>query len=128
MAKVTKKIGKHIEIKSQNFSNLDASEGDVLMVKDSLGKPASFARFVTKNGALKVRFNVYQTIFPHRPADGLHAEYAYNMMSGQEYKLDENEAAEFTIETDTAYELNKAFPIKDVELVTVSGTWDLLVA
>jgi len=125
MSKIYKKVDHNIStsLRSQHFSNADAVEGDVLMVQSSLGKLATVATLTTSGGSLKVRFNVYQTVYPHRPNDSLHAEYALNLASGQEYKLGENSVASFIVEADATREFNHRFPIRDMELVTVSGSW-----
>jgi hypothetical protein len=130
MAKITKKVDRNIPVslRSQEFLDTDAVEGDVLMVQDSLGKYASQATIRAVGGSLKVRFNVYQTVYPRRQNDSLHAEYALNLASGQEYKVAGGSTGDFIVETNTTREVNRRFPIKDIELVTVSGNWDLFVS
>jgi hypothetical protein len=130
MSKIFRRVDRNIPVtlRSQEFSNLDAVEGDVLMVETSLGKLASHATIRTVNGSLRVRFNVYQTVFPHRGNDSLNAQYTLNTASGTEYKLGEADTADYIVEADTSVDFFNRFPIRDIELVTVSGTFTVQVS
>ena len=130
MAKITKHVDRAIPVteRTQEFVGADAVEGDVLMIKESLGKNASSARLRTIGGSVKLRFNVYQTVFKKRGLDGFNREDTYNLTSGFEYKVTEPSAGDLIIEADTTYELYRRFPIKDIELVTVSGDFNFFFA
>jgi hypothetical protein len=130
MSKIYKKVDRNIPVteRTQEFTGADCAEGDVLMVKESLGKHASSARLRTIGGSAKIRFNVYQTVFSSRPADSLHAQHLPNVQTAQEYKISEPSIGDLIIEANTVYEIDRRFPIKDVEIITMSGDINFLFA
>jgi hypothetical protein len=130
MSKITKKVNRGLppNSRTQNFTQADAGADDVLMIEDSLGHCARNVTIET-DAELQIRFNVYHTIFPKRsqydsPADfygGLEV-----LSSGQEYK-DETMGI-VSLEADSIYEINGDFPVRDIELLTVSGNFDIFVS
>ena len=119
--------------RSQNFTNADAVAGDVLMVADSLGYPASHVVIEASNGPLKVRFNVYQTIYPARPHDELWRSDLPNISSGvllntSSGVLTNTDRAFVNIEGGTTYTLSKVLAVSDIQLDTISGNFDIFVA
>jgi hypothetical protein len=119
--------------RSQNFTNADASAGDVLMVADSLGYPASHVVIEAQNGAIKVRFNVYQTIYPQRPYDMLLRDDLPNISSGVLLNTasgvtTSTDRAYVNVEGGTTYTLDKMLAVSDIQLDVVSGNFDIFVA
>jgi len=106
--------------RTQNFTNSDASEGDVLMIETSLGYPAQYLT-VEADNTFQFRINVYNTIYPPRgPGDGLPETYGMpNLARGVTYQS--SGMALITVEPGTVYTLEKELPISDIELVTASG-------
>lgn len=119
--------------RSQNFTNADAVAGDVLMVEDSLGYPASHIVIEASNGPIKIRFNVYQTIYPQRPYDALLRDDLPNISSGvllntSSGVLTNTDRAFVNVEGGTTYTLDKMLAVKDIQLDTISGNFDIFVA
>jgi hypothetical protein len=130
-----KKVDRGIPVlqRSQNFTNADANQGDVLMVHDSLGYPASHVIIEASNGPVKVRFNVYQTIYPRRPYDQLLRNDLPNISSGvllntSSGNLTNSSIGVVNVETGTTYTMNRLIAVSDIQLDTVSGNFDIFVA
>lgn len=136
MTDITKKVNRAIPVlqRAQNFTNADSNTaGDVLMVADSLGYPASHVVIEASNGPLKVRFNVYQTIYPRRPYDELLRDDLPNISSGVLTNtfsglVSNNSAGVVNVEGGTTFILDKALAVSDIMLITVSGNYDILVS
>lgn len=129
MADIVKKVNAAIprNERSQRFSHDDAGAGDVLMVQDSLGKAASKI-IVEAPGNLSFRFNVYHHMFPQREL--LQDDFnqfnlgVLNLTSGIRYKDDTN--AEIQLNSET-FILDNGIPVKDIELLTVTGVFEITV-
>lgn len=135
MTDIVKKANRGIPVlqRSQNFTNADAVEGDVLMVHDSLGYPASHVVIEASNGPLKVRFNVYQTLYPNRPYDALLRNDLPNISSGvllntSSGVLTNTDRAFVNIEAGTTYTMDRMLAVSDIQLDTISGNFDIFVA
>ena len=128
MADVVKKVNQWVfpTSRSQNFTQADAGEGDVLMVRESLGRTARKA-VIEAVAPMEVRFNVYHTVYPPRGNDPsfMHTAHLPNTASGLSVKDDT--VALVQIAASETFELDGDFPISDIELVTVSGNFDILV-
>lgn len=138
MTDITKKVDRSIPVlqRTQNFTNADSNTpGDVLMVHDSLGYPASHVTIECSNGPMQVRFNVYQTIYPRRPYDQLLRDDLPNISSGillntssGTNSLTDSSKALVTVEAGTTYTLSKELAVADIMIVTVSGNYDIFVS
>lgn len=120
MAKITKKVDRNIpfKLRSQQFTKDEISEGDVLMIEDSLGFCANHVEIKTASGAMAIRLNVYQTVYPKRPAnEGMNAEFWDLIASGIEYKT---ETPRIEVATNTTLTVN-GFAVRDLEVITASG-------
>ena len=128
MADITKKVGRDIAppFRSQNFTRADAAEGDILLIEDSLGHPASHVT-IEADLDMRVRFNVYYTVFPRRFGQGWDsmsdADHLYELSSGVQVQRDDNGFID--IEAGATYEFERDMPIADIELITVSGNFDI---
>lgn len=126
MADVTKKGDRGIpkNERSVSFTQADASAGDILMVRDSMGKPGTKVR-IESAGGMSVRFNVYRTIAPLRKTgDGLSGAihgFTENLALSQTIKDDTN--AVFTIPSSGTLELDDDMPVSDIEIVAASGNF-----
>jgi hypothetical protein len=131
MANVTKKVDQNIYVtqRTQNFTQANASAGDIIKVYDSLGKPG---RIVTIEavGAMTVRFNVLRTIYPVRSPDALTLpnvtpEYP-NLTAGVE--IEDSTGALITIGAGETFTLDNDIPVYDIKIVSAAGNFDIFVA
>ena len=130
MADITKKVDRAINsnLRAQTFTEADASQGDVILVKASLGRPARTVTIETSAG-MSVKFNVYRDVYQARGYEGdlMYTAHMPNLTSGGPVKGDS--AALESIDAGDVFELNKELPVNDIELVTVSGgTFSIFVA
>jgi len=114
----------------QTFTSADAHQGDVLKVADSLGHPASYAQIQAIGGAMAIRFNVEHTMFIanyQTTPDSINSQLSdhYNLTSGLLVTTDN--AWTYQINSGTTFTLDKRFPVSDIELTTVSGTFNIFV-
>jgi hypothetical protein len=131
MADITKKVDRSVAptMRSQTFTNSDADEGDVILVEDSLGHKASHVS-IEATDTMVVRFNVYRKIFAKRTnVDGLWDGNSLNLTRGGRIKSD-LDATEATVEiaSGSSFELDEDLPVADIELVTVSGVFEIFVS
>jgi len=125
MADITKLVDRIIPptMRSQLFTQVDAGTGDVLMVGNSLGHPASNV-LIEAVQAMVVRFNVYQTVFPRRTFNDLmYSDHLSNVTSGMQVKI--TTTADIVLSTGETYELDGAFPVNDIEIVLASGVFNV---
>lgn len=122
MADIIKKIDRGIPVtqRTQNFTQVDANEGDVLMISSSLGHCASNLT-IEADATLEVRLNVYHKVYPRRTGnDGTEGGFGdLNISSGHRYKSEEG--AIITVEAGSVYSMENELSITDLELVTASG-------
>lgn len=140
MADITKKVDRNVPVfqRSQNFTNADAGEGDILKVADSLGYPASHLTIETQGGSVKVLFNVWQTVFRvwHRSDAGfMYGTQGFpNTTSGTSYMTNTtsgvgaNPPGSVTVEANTTYTMDKELAVSDIQLVSTSGLFDIFVS
>ena len=130
MSDVVKKVHRLVPSneRSQTFTEADASAGDVIMVKDSLGRPARKV-FIEADDPISLRPNVYQYIFPLRESweddFGAWNPGERNMALGQRVK--DNEGVSIDLEAGGSLELDHDIPVSDLELLTVSGLFTITV-
>ena len=130
MSLITKKVNRGVPppLRTQNFSNSDAVQGDVLMVKDSLGHEATHCSIRCEDADMRLRFNCYHTVYPRIPErEGLvfGSFYPY-LVSGQTY-IDDSTAF-LDVEAATTVTFDDEFAISDIYLMTVSGHFNIMVA
>lgn len=131
MAKIHKHVNRGIppNARSQSFRNADAVQGDILDINRSLGHPARLVRIEVTVAPIAVRFNVLNTVFAKHGHEGIAGlpglEGQDNMGSGLEY-TDET-VATVHVEANTTFELDHDFPVRDIELTTISGNFDIFV-
>jgi hypothetical protein len=131
MADITKRVDRGIppNQRSQNFTEADAGDGDIILVKESLGKTANTVLIETA-AEMVLRFNVKRTMYP--PAtlnDGLVDGYGSSRLllgSGLEY-TDESNGTVTLLATETL-ELKDDLPVNDIQILTVSGVFDIFVS
>lgn len=129
MADIVKKVHRLVppNERSQSFTQADASAGDVIMVNESLGHPAS-RLLIEAEDDMSVRLNVYQYIFPlHDEFEDLYVwgDPGRNLAAGTRVK--DNEGVSIGIDAGETLELDKDIPVKDIELLTVSGNFTITV-
>lgn len=113
--------------RSQVFTDTDAGTGDVILVKDSLGRHAQ-QMTINATDPMSVRVNVYRYIFPQRKTGEGFTQWwpgLDNIAQGTKVKDDTN--ALINIAANETFELTNEMPITDIELVTVSGVFEILV-
>lgn len=132
MADITKKVNRGIPTneRTQVFNQTDAGTGDVLLVKDSLGKPASRVT-IEAVAAMTIKVNVYHTIYPKRDiAKGNDtnpwAPGFPNIAAGVQYK-DETVGTHVLDVGDTLVFADD-IPVRDIEIVAASGDFVITVA
>lgn len=126
MADITKKVDRGIPptTRTQNFTQNDAVEGDILMIRESLGRPARKV-LIEADADMAVRFNVYRKIYPFRDGRDLtNTDHLPLLLSGVQIQSDEG--ALISLASDETFEM-ESLPISDIELVTISGSFDILV-
>jgi len=131
MADIVKKVNPGVPAneRSQRFTDADGGTGDVLMFQDSLGKPATKINIECGVSDMSFRFNVYQNMFPQREL--LEDDFnqfnlgVVNLTSGIRYKDDTG--ALIPLAAGETYELDNDMPVSDMELVTVSGVFEVIV-
>lgn len=130
MSDITKWVSRGIPsaYRSQNFVNADAVQGDIILVKDSLGRPARNVIIECEKGPTRVRFNVYQKVYQYRPdVDGLmNTSHLYNVASGVSYI--DTTMAFVDVEAGSIFTIDKTLAVSDIQLVTVSGDFDIFVS
>lgn len=127
MSDITKKANPNISRnqRSQRFDLNDADEGDVILVKESIGHPAKHVT-ITCDDAFGFRFNVYKTVFPERthtsgPFNGFW-DGLKNLTSGVQVLDEQN--AELYINNETIA-FHNDIPVSDIQILMVSGNWTI---
>lgn len=130
MSEVTKKVNTALPVsqRSQVFTQADASAGDVILVRESLGKYAKVVQ-IQADAEMSVRFNVLQTIFPDRDK-GLggypNGDNTQDLSAG--VTIQDTTQTPVVIAASETFTLDKDLAVKDIELVTVSGSFEIFVA
>lgn len=123
MADVTKPVNRIIppNQRTQIFTDADAGAGDVILVKESLGRPAKKVLIET-TANLSLRFNVYHKVYPQRDGrDLMDTAHLPNLTLGGTVKDDTG--ALISLEADETFEMDGSYAVNDIELVTVSGNF-----
>jgi hypothetical protein len=127
MADIVKKVDRNIPspYRTQNFTSEEASTGDVLMVLESLGRPARRMTVECEGGDMRIRLNVYHMVYPRIPdREGLmNVSHLPYLTSGLRYK--DASTAFVDIEAGSVYEFSDDVAIQDVEILVASGTFDI---
>ncbi len=133
MADVIKKVDRGIAPteRTQNFTQADASAGDLILVQDSLGKPAK-TMIIDAVAAMSVRFNVRRTIFPPPPFSdgitdgGLATQREFNLSDPR--VVEDDTGALVTIGAGESFSLDNDIPVRDIKVVSAAGSFDIFVA
>lgn len=129
MAERTKRCDRNLPppYRSVNWSEADSDEGDILLINESLGHPARNCTIEcdTTGDGMSVRFNVKRTVYPRIPRrEGfMYVDHLPYLPSGYDYTDDS--VAIVNIEAGSTYEWETGPAIKDVQLLTASGHYDL---
>ena len=79
-------------------------------------------------GAMTVRFNVYQTVFPlHDQSEDIHvwAPGRKNLAGGIQVK--DNESVSIAVGAGDILELDKDIPVRDIEIISAAGNFTVTV-
>jgi hypothetical protein len=132
MAKITKSVvksrdgnGNFIRSGYLIFTEADgaggnpAAEGDIIMVRDSLGRPATHVS-ITATSGLSVAFNVVRTIYPRRKAgEGFSDEWqGYNNLARSVEYLATGESNVYVLEAGDVLELDQDLAVTDIYLAS----------
>lgn len=126
MSDITKPVDRRIPVaeRTQSFTEADATTGDILMIEDSLGRPANVLT-IESAGGMAFRVNVYQMVAPPREGNDLMFTAGMpNLALAQRVKTDTQALIE--LEPDETFVLDDELVIRDMELVTVSGTFEII--
>jgi hypothetical protein len=133
MADVIKSVDRGIPAteRSQTFSESDAGAGDLILVQDSLGKPAK-TMTIDAAAAMTVRFNVRRVIFP-RPDlnDGFSNSpngdiRRFNLSKPQ--VVEDTTMALVSIGAGESFALDNDMPVRDIKIESAAGAFDIFVA
>jgi hypothetical protein len=128
MSNITKKVDRGIAEtqRSQVFTQADASAGDILLVQDSLGKPAKTVH-IDAVAAMTVRFNVLRTIYPYLPdAGGAIQNPRFDLANGQ--SVEDTSQAVLSIAAGETFSLDNNIAVTDIKIVTAAGSFEVFVA
>jgi hypothetical protein len=113
--------------RNQTFTDADAGTGDVILVQDSLGKPASHL-VIEAGSPMTFRLNVYHTVYPQRGlADGMADMQILGPNVSRGITIKDATQDPITLDALGTFTLDNDLPIVDIELVTVSGVYELFV-
>lgn len=127
MAKITKRCDRGVDPlqRSQSFTQADAGAGDILMIADSLGKPAKHLT-VDATAAVTLRINVLRTVYPAQPdAGGAIQNPRLDLENPQE--VEDTSGALFDLSAGETLILDNEMPVTDLKLVTVGGNFEIYV-
>ena len=129
MSNIIKKVDPIIppNMRQQTFTQADATQDDIILVDESIGHPASQVLIESEDDALQVRFNVRHLVCPQRAGNDLmYTSHLPNLALG-EVIVDETNAV-IDVVSGTSYALDRDFPVRDIQLVTVSGVFGITVS
>lgn len=124
MANITKAIDRLVPVQErcQVFTGSDAVQGDILLIRGSLGKSAR--QMVLNNtsiGDMSLRFNVRHIQYPSRgPNTGLHWNQGMRNVSLPTDVIIES-MTPVVVEAGTSFSLQNDIPVNDIQLVGASG-------
>lgn len=130
MSQIKKKVNRLIPVRqrSQIFTNADATQGDIILVKDSLGKTAATIQ-IEADALMQVRFNVLHTMYPPRDQSRgwmLGTDPGIFVASGIE--VTDTSMDPVTIAANETFTLDHDLSVNDIQLVTVSGVFEIFVS
>ena len=128
MADFVKKVNRGVPLNQRSLSvdQSDVGAGDVVLVKDSLGRPARHIS-IDAVGAMSIRFNVYHKVYQQRKVgDGLTQWWPGldNRTTGARYK--DNTNAVVDIEAGETFALDGDLPVEDVEIISAAGNFSIV--
>lgn len=130
MSQITKLVNRAVPVqsRSQVFTDSDAVAGDILLVQDSLGKPAKTVQ-IQAGAILTVRFNVLHTVFPPRDT-GLNGfpfgDLSVNTAAG--VQIEDTSQSVVSLGAGETFSLDNDLSVQDIKIVTTSGTFEIFVA
>lgn len=132
MSNITKKVDGTVPVtqRTQVFTDADANPGDILLVKDSLGKSAKLVQ-IQADDTMVLSFNVLHTIYP--PRDTGRGGYPFgqaggnlDLSAGQTYTV--AGAPQLTLAANETYTFDNDLPINDIQIIVASGTFEIFCA
>lgn len=129
MSEISKPVDRNLPspYRTVSFTQEDCSADDILLIKESLGRPAKNCTIeVDDTGdGMSVRFNVKRTVYPRIPRrEGfMYVSHLPYLVSGVDYT--DSSVALVNIEAGSTYEWETGPAIQDVEIVSASGHYDL---
>ena len=140
MADIVKKVDRLIPPleRTQLFDQNDAGKDDVIMVRESLGRPARSV-VIEATAPVKVAFNVYHWVYPRRqtPVSGvegsprnvmdslMYTDHLPNLARG--VRMDRSDAvAGIWIDASETFEMDGSYPTSDIKLLEASGVFSIL--
>lgn len=130
MSDVVKKVARLVppNERSQVFDQTEVSAGDIILVKESLGKPASRV-LIEAVGAMTLRFNVYHTVYASRQPGEDHWAYwsgeIRNLARGTQ--VENNEGVTHSVAANSTFELQDDIPVSDIKVLTAGGNFIITV-
>ncbi len=130
MANIVKKVDRNIppQMRTQTFTEADATNSDIILVRDSLGKPASHVQ-IEAAADLTIRLNVRHIVYPRRGLNSGLADMQLvgpNTAQGREY-IDRSQSTLFVAAGDTLT-FDQDVAIEDIEIVTAVGAYTIITA
>lgn len=139
MANITSRVsrGIHPNLRTQVWNTASGlndagnriDNGDIFLVKESLGHPAKNATFIVASSGInvRVRFNNRVTTYLPRPKGeyGYSGDYYDLLASGLSYT--DSGVGSFTMAADSTWVFNDEFPIETVEIVDLDSTSFILI-
>lgn len=123
MTDITKKVDRIIPgvERAVTFTEADGGEGDVFLVRDSLGRVAA-AMDVETSANLVFRLNVYRNIYHLRAGNDLLAtNHLANLTSGEQTLT--SGIIEISLAGGETFSSDGDFPVRDVQIKTADGTF-----
>jgi hypothetical protein len=108
------------------FTQADAGSGDILMVKDSLGRPAKKVS-IDATADVTVKFNTVHSLYPLRqPGDGFsEPDTGYRHLGNAQEYIASGEIDSYVLTAGETLDLDGDFPVEDIMLV--SGATDFTI-
>ena len=132
MADVIKKVAGHSRDRRmiyQQFTDSDASAGDVILVDQSIGKTASTVVIEPKGGDMTIVFNPYELVFKKRDpvTEGIPFSESVDNLARRRKVLDYAGKPQVVIRQDEQYEMS-VIPVADILIVSATATsWTITV-
>jgi len=131
MADIVKFVNRGIAptMRTVNFTQADAGDGDTLMIRDSLGHDAH-TLVIEAAATMLIRFNTRYKVYPHRGSPEMFDMNQINVpdLAREENLIDLTSPAAVTLEANETFTLKDDIPIRDIYIATVSGNFDIFAA